>query len=209
MSLFEKLSWRYATKKFDPTKKIAADKLQQVLDTVRLSPSSMGLQHYRILMIENPEVRARLRQASYGQAQITDSSQVIVFAAETNIDANYVQAYIDEIAKTRNVTHESLEGFKQSMLGTVNKLSPEAKLTWAHEQAHIALGVLVAATADLDIDICPMGGFDKQQYDEILGLKEKGLTSSVIGAIGYRAADDPMGGFAKVRKPGGDLFIHV
>ena len=209
MSLLEKLSWRYATKKFDPAKKIRADKLKQVLDMVKLAPSSMGLQHYRILVIEDPEIRTQLRQAAFGQAQITDASQVIVFAAETRIDADYVQEYVNEIVKTRGVTHESVEAYKQTMLGAVNSKSEEDKLVWAQKQAYIALGVLVAATADLDIDICPMEGFNAVQFDEILSLKEKGLTSAVVAAIGYRAADDMFSTFAKVRKPDDKLFIHV
>ena len=209
MSLIEKLSWRYATKKFDANKKIPADKLEQLLATVRLAPSSLGLQHYKIVVVENPDVREKLKAAAYGQPQITDASQVIVFAAETNLDETYVNKYVDEVAKVRQVTHESLEGYKSMMLGSVNGQTAEQKLAWAHKQAYIALGVLVSAASDLGIDICPMEGFSAPQFDEILGLKEKGLTASVIATIGYRSTEDVTATFAKVRKPSEELFIHV
>jgi nitroreductase len=209
MSLLEKLSWRYATKKFDANKKIPAGTLEQLLATVRLAPSSLGLQHYKIVVVENPEVRERLKAAAYGQPQITDASQVIVFAAETNLDEAYVNNYVDEIVKVRQISYESLEGYKGMMLGSINGQPAEQKLAWAHKQAYIALGVLVSAAAELNIDICPMEGFSAPQFDEILGLKEKGLTASVIATIGYRSAEDVTATFAKVRKPSEELFIHV
>lgn len=209
MSLLTKLNWRYATKKFDPTKKIPADKLNELLADVRLAPSSLGLQHYKIVVVEDAAIRAQLRGAAYGQSQITDASQLIVFAAETKIDSAYIQEYVDEIVRVRQTTHESLAPFKETLLNSVNRLDDQQRVLWAQKQAYIALGVLVAAAADLDIDICPMEGFDAAQFDEILGLKEKGLTSAVIATVGYRAADDHFSGFAKVRKPAEKLFIHV
>ncbi|NCD69358.1 NAD(P)H-dependent oxidoreductase [Mucilaginibacter agri] len=209
MSLIDKLSWRYATKKFDANKKIAADKLEQLLATVRLAPSSLGLHHYKVIVVENPEVREQLKAAAYGQTQITDASQLIVFAAETNIDEAYVNKYVDEIVKVRQIPHDSLEGYKGMMLGSVNGQTTEQKIAWAHKQAYIGLGVLVSAAAELDIDSCPMEGFNPAQFDEILGLKEKGLTTSVIVTIGYRSAEDATANFVKVRKPAEELFVNV
>lgn len=209
MSLLEKLNWRYATKKFDATKKIPADRLQLLLDTVRLAPSSFGLQHYKIIVVEDPEVRAKLQGAAYGQSQIVDASQIIVFAAETKIDEAYVQNYIDSIAATRNIPAESLDGFKQYLTGAISGMNDEQKLAWAHKQAYIALGVLVSAASELEIDSCPMEGFVATQFDEILGLKAKGVTSSVIVTIGYRSGNDTTSELAKVRKPANELFIHV
>ncbi|MCJ8211723.1 NAD(P)H-dependent oxidoreductase [Mucilaginibacter sp. RS28] len=209
MSLLDKLQWRYATKKFDATKKIPADKLEELLADVRLAPSSLGLQHYRIVVVSNPEVRAKLREAAYGQSQITDASHLIVFAAETNIDETYVQKRIDEVVNTRQTSYESVEGYKQMMLGAVSRLSDEQRLIWAQKQAYIALGILTAAASELGIDNCPMEGFSAEQFDEILGLKEKGLTASVIATIGYRADDDPYSAYAKVRKEESELFIHI
>lgn len=209
MALIENLSWRYATKKFDADKKIPADTLEQLLATVRLAPSSYGLQHYKIVVVEDAETREKLKAAAYGQTQITDASQVIVFAAETNLDEAYVDKYLDEVVKVRQIARENLEGYKGMMLGSINSRTAEQNLTWSHKQAYIALGVLVSATAELKIDICPMEGFNAQQFDEILGLTAKGLTTSVIATIGYRAADDVTASFAKVRKPADELFIHI
>ena len=209
MSLVDKLNWRYATKKFDSTKKIPAEKLNTVLDAVQLAPSSLGLQHYRVLVIKDADIRAKLRGAAYGQSQITDASQLIVFAAETRIDEAYGKKYIDNVAATRNTARENLAGFEGMVLGAINSRTPEQLVLWAQKQAYIALGVLVTAAAEQDIDICPMEGFDPQQFDEILGLTEKGLTATVIATIGYRAEDDALSQLAKVRKAKEELFIHI
>jgi nitroreductase/dihydropteridine reductase len=209
MSLVDKLNWRYATKKFDSTKKIAADKLQNILDAAQLAPSSLGLQHYRILVIEDAETRAKLCAVAYGQSQITDASQLIVFAAETNINEDFGKKYIDNVAATRNVPREALAGFEGAVLGSINSRTPEQLLVWAQKQAYIALGVLITAAAEQDVDICPMEGFDPSAFDEILGLKEKGLTATVMATIGYRAEDDDLSKAAKVRRPADELFIHV
>lgn len=209
MSLIDSLKWRYATKKFDHSKKLSAEQLDTLLSAVQLSPSSYGLQSYKVLVVEDPAVREQLREAAYGQAQLTEASQVIVFASETNIDADLVKNYIDNIAKTREIGREHLNGFEQVMLGTVNNLAEDQKITWSHKQAYIALGVLLTAAAEMGIDACPMEGFAAGKFDEILGLKEKGLTTSVIVPIGFRSADDDYSKLAKARRPKEELFIHV
>jgi nitroreductase/dihydropteridine reductase len=209
MSLKQSLEWRYATKKFDATKKLTDEQLNELLETIRLSPSSFGLQQYEILVIEDPAVREQLREAAYGQTQLTDASQVLVFAAETEINEAYVENYVDEVARVRNVDREQLRPFEQSMLGTVARLAEDQKIAWAHKQAYIALGVAMSAASELGIDNCPMEGFNAGKFDEILGLKEKGLTTSVIACIGFRAEDDDYAKFAKVRKPAEDLFTRI
>jgi nitroreductase len=209
MSLLDKLKWRYATKKFDTTKKIPADKLEYILDAVQLAPSSAGLQHFRVLVIEDTDTRAKLREAAYGQSQITDASQLVVFAAETNINEDYLKNFIDHVAASRNVERESLAGFEAMVLGTINARTPEQLVIWAQKQAYIGLGVLLTAASEQDIDSCPMEGFDVAKFDEILGLAQKGLTATVIATIGYRAEDDAFSQLIKVRKPKEELFIHI
>jgi nitroreductase/dihydropteridine reductase len=209
MSLIEKLNWRYATKKFDHTKKLSPTQLDELLKAVHLSPSSAGLQSYKIVVVEDPATRQKLREAAYGQPQLTDASQMIIFASETNVDAAYVKKHIDHIAKTRQIGRESLEGFEQSINGNISTLTSEQKITWSHKQAYIALGVLLTAAAELGIDACPMEGFNAAKFDEILGLKEKGLTTAVIAAIGFRAEDDGFSKLVKVRKPEEEMFIHI
>ncbi|MFD1258294.1 NAD(P)H-dependent oxidoreductase [Mucilaginibacter terrae] len=209
MSLLQSLEWRYATKKFDDSKKISAEQLDTLLKTVQLTPSSYGLQHYKILVVEDAAIREQLKEASYGQSQLTDASQVIVFAAETEINEAYVKRYIDYTAEVRQIERAQLEQFENVILGTVSHKTEDEKIAWAHKQAYIALGVLVSAASELEIDTCPMEGFDTSKFDEILGLKEKGLTSSVIVTIGYRSPDDHYSHLAKVRKTAEDLFIKI
>ena len=209
MSLVDKLNWRYATKKFDSTKKISADKLQNILDAAQLAPSSYGLQPYRVLIVEDAAIRAQLSEVAYGQPQITGASQLIVFAAETNINEAFGKKYMDNVAATRNIPREALAGFEGVVLGAINARTPEQLLVWAQKQAYIGLGVLVTAAAEQDVDICPMEGFDPAGFDKVLGLAEKGLTATVIATIGYRAEDDATSHESKVRRTASELFIHV
>jgi nitroreductase/dihydropteridine reductase len=209
MSLIDKLNWRYATKKFDETKKLNAEQLNALLDAVHLAPSSAGLQAYRIIVVENPQVKEQLREAARGQQQLTTASHVIVFAAEINLDSAYVKTYIDRIAATRGIDRANLEAFETNINHNVNRMTEDVKIVWNHKQAYIALGVLLSAAADLGIDACPMEGFEAGRFDEILGLRQLGLTTSVIAPIGFRAEDDVLSKAAKVRRPKAELFIHI
>jgi len=209
MSLLKALEWRYATKKFDDTKKVSADKLEDVLKTTQLAPSSYGLQPYKILVVEDAAIREQLKDAAYGQTQLTDASQVIVFAAETVIDEAYVKNYIDEIVRVRQVDREKVADFENTILGAIAHLTEDQKIAWSHKQAYLALGVLIGAASEEGIDTCPMEGFNAGKFDEILGLKEKGLTTSVIVTVGYRSEEDHYSAIAKVRKPESDLFIKI
>jgi len=209
MSLIEKFQKRAAIKNFDATKKLTKAQLDQLLDTVRLAPSSMGLQAYRILVVEDPEIREKLREASHGQAQLTQSSQVIIFAIEKEIDKDYGNYYLDLIAKTRGIGREHLAGFEQMVQGTIASLTEEQKISWATKQTYIALGVLLTAAAEMDIDACPMEGFDAGKFDEILGLKALGLSAVVIAPVGYRSDEDVYSKMEKVRRAKEDLFIHI
>ena len=209
MSLLDKLQWRAAIKTFDPTKKLTDQQLNELLAAVRLSPSGAGLQPYRILVIENLEIREQLREAANGQAQLTLSSQVIVFAAETEVNTSYITKHIDLIAATRQVPREQLAKFEEGIKNLMGRMTEEQRLAWATKQAYIALGVLLSAAADMQIDACPMEGFQPGKFDEILGLKEKGLTSVVIAPVGFRADTDVYSKVAKVRRPVEELFIHI
>ena len=209
MSLVEKLQQRAAIKKFDPSKKISAGQLDQLQSAIQLAPSSYGLQSYKVIVVQDPETRAKLRAAAYNQPQITDASALFVFASLTTLDEAFGKKFIDLVADTRSVDRASLEGFEQVILGTLSSRTDDQKLAWSHKQTYIALGVLVSEAAELGIDAGPMEGFDVAQFDEILGLKEKGLTTSVIAAVGFRAEDDVYSKMIKVRRPKSELFIHV
>jgi nitroreductase/dihydropteridine reductase len=209
MSFIDKLNWRYATKKFDINKKVAPQQLEELLAAIQLSPSSAGLQPYRVLVVENPEIKSKLREAAKGQQQLTAASHIIIFAAETNLDEAYVKNYIDRIAQIRGVDRASLEGFETNVINNVNSKTKEDKIIWNHKQAYIALGILLVAAANLGIDACPMEGFDPGKFDEILGLRQQGLTASVIAPIGFRTDDDQLSKAKKVRRLASELFIHI
>jgi nitroreductase len=208
MELLEKLNKRYATKKFDPTRKISSGDLSSLLEAIRLSASSYGLQAYKVLVIENEEIRGKLRQAAWNQPQITDASQLLVFALDTHFDESGVVRYVDLVAKTRNINPATLEGYAEMMKGSFRRPKEEVQ-SWLTRQLYIALGFGLVAAAELNIDSCPMEGFDNKQFDEILGLKEKGLTSVVLMAVGYRSDDDHYQHLAKVRREKDDLFVAI
>lgn len=209
MALLDNLKWRAAIKNFDPSKKLTQQQLDELLTATQLAPSSYGLQPYRILVVEDADTRLKLRGAAYDQAQFTDASQIIIFAVETVIDAALVKNFIDLTAKTRGIDRAQLEGYEQMILGTVNSKSTGDLITWAQKQAYIAAGVLNVAAAELHIDTCTMEGFSAPAFDEILNLQAKGLTATLVMTLGFRAADDIYSKMAKVRKPAGELFIHI
>lgn len=209
MSLIEQLQKRAAVKKFDPSKKISAGQLDQLLSAIQLAPSSLGLQSFKVIVVQDAETREKLRAAGYNQPQITDSSTLFVFASQTSLDEAFGKKFIDLVAGVRNVERESLAGYEQMILGKLSSLTDEQKLAWSHKQTYIALGMLVSEAAELGIDAAPMEGFNATKFDEILGLNELGLTTSVIAAVGYRAYDDAYSKMIKVRRPKSELFIHV
>jgi len=209
MSLVEKLQWRSAVKKFDPNKKISAEQLKALKTAIQLAPSSLGLQSYKVIVVQDAETRKKLRAVGYDQSQITDSSALFVFASLTNLDEGFGKKFIDLVASTRSIARESLAGYEQMVLGTLASRTDEQKVEWSHKQAYIALGVLLAEAAEIGVDAGPMEGFDAAKFDEILGLKEKGLTTSVIAAVGFRAEDDAYSKMLKVRRPQSELFIEA
>jgi nitroreductase / dihydropteridine reductase len=158
--------------------------------------------------VNNSEIKAKLQAAAYNQTQLTESDTVLVFAIQEQLTAADVEAYIANIVETRKADPTLLEGFKQMMLAKVTNSNEEQLQIWSTHQAYIALGTALAAAAEQKVDACPMEGFDNAAFDEILGLKEKGLKSVVILPLGYRSPEDYMASLAKVRKPK-DLFIKT
>ena len=164
----ENQNWRYATKKFDTTKKVSETDFAILKEAIRLSSSSYGLQPYKVLIIENPELREKLKPASWNQSQITDASHLIVFANDTNIGNQEIDAFIQNMSETRSVPLESIKGYGDFMKSKINELSVEEKSNWTAKQAYLALGNLLNAAAELKIDVTPMEGFDPIIYNEIL-----------------------------------------
>jgi nitroreductase/dihydropteridine reductase len=209
MDILKSLEWRYATKRFDPTQKLAPEKFQTILKATNLTASSIGLQPFQILVVENPEIRQQLRDAAHGQPQLTEASHVVLFAAKSNLSLTDVEAYLQLVAKTRQITLESLTDYRKMLTHTIESRTPEALTQWAARQAYIALGTLLTVCAIEEVDACPMEGFDNAKYDEILGLKEKGLTSVVMATVGYRSADDKYQHLKKVRRDLDDIVTVI
>jgi nitroreductase len=209
MELINHLKWRYATKKFDSSKKVGVDELKLLSESVRLSASSYGLQPYKVMIIQDDEIRKQLKEASWNQSQITDASHLFVFCIHQDYPLQEIDNYFHLIQDVQKADPKSLSGYKNSLKTLFQKKTPEEKREWAAKQVYIALGSLLIACAGLKIDACPMEGFEKDRYDEILGLKEQGLRSTVIAAVGYRSIDDDTSKRKKVRKPKEVLFEEV
>lgn len=210
MSKFiENQNWRYATKKFDATKKVSATDLETLKEAIRLSSSSYGLQLYKVIIVENPEIRAKLQPASWGQTQIVDASHLIIFANQTNVGETEIDSYLQNMAQTRNLPIDALSGYGDFMKGAITPLPEETKNIWTAKQTYLALGNLLNAAAELKIDVTPMEGFDPKQYNEILGLDKLNLNVAVIAAVGYRHEEDATQHYKKVRKSNEDLFITL
>ncbi|MES2864436.1 MAG: NAD(P)H-dependent oxidoreductase [Bacteroidota bacterium] len=210
MSTFiENQNWRYATKKFNSEKKISDADLEVLKDAIQLSSSSYGLQPYKVLIIENEEIRKQLQPASWGQSQIVDASHLLVFANITNVDEEYINNFAQNVATTRNIPFENVKGYADFMIGKITTLTSEEQAIWTAKQTYLALGNLLNAAAELKIDVTPMEGFDPQQYNEILGLKEKGLHASLVATVGYRHHEDDTQHYIKVRKPKSELFETI
>ncbi|RPD51630.1 nitroreductase family protein [Paracnuella aquatica] len=207
MNLLEALNWRYATKQMTG-EPVPAAKIENIIEATRLAPSSMGLQPYSVIVVSNADVKKLIQPAAYNQPQIVQASHLLVFAAWEDVTAAHVEAYIQDIADTRGVAAESLDAFKDSLMSIVTGRTPEQKHEWAARQAYIAFGTAIAAAATEAVDATPMEGFVPAQVDEILGLKEKGLRSVTILAIGYRdEAKDFLANAKKVRRSK-ELFVQ-
>lgn len=208
-TIIENLNWRYATKKFDSDKKIAKHDLEILKEAVRLSASSYGLQPYQVIIVENEDLREQIKNVAWNQAQVTEASDVLIFANITDVGTKEVQDYIENMASVREIPSTSLKGFADMMNNVVTTLTPEAKQVWTAKQTYIALGTLLSAAADLKIDATPMEGFDINAVNKILQLPEKGLSATLIVTLGYRHADDATQHMKKVRKPNEELFITL
>ena len=209
-TLLQQLNWRYATKKFDSARKIAAADWAALEQTLILTPTSYGMQPIKFLVIDAPAIRAQLVPVSWGQTQPVDASHYVVFAARVRNTEADVDHYLARIAEVRGSTIEAQAGFKKMLVSDVVH-GPRGKhaLEWATNQAYIALGNLMTAAALLGIDTCPMEGFEPDKYDAILGLPAQGYHAAVCCAVGYRSAEDKYAELPKVRFPASESIVHI
>jgi nitroreductase len=196
--LLGQLRWRYATKQFDPAKKIPADTWAALEESLVLTPSSCGLQPWKFLVIQDPALRERLKAVSWGQGQVTDASHLVVFAAKHENTPEDIEAYMACIAEARNqpTDHPSISGFKKMVVETSNA---RPNLEWNARQIYIALGNFMTSAALLGVDTCPLEGLDPAKYDEILGLEAQNLATMVACVAGYRSDADKYAALPKVR----------
>lgn len=197
----DKLNWRYAAKKMDPSKPVSEDKVAQIVEAIRMAPTSSGLQPFHLFVIRNAELRAKLKPAALGQEQVTDGSHLLVFAAYDGYDAARIDAVVDQHAEERPGTREALDAYYDNLKSRYLPRDQQLNFEHAARQAYIALGFAMAAAAELGVDSTPMEGFDAAQFDEILGLKDKGLKSVVLLPLGTRdEAGDWLAPMKKVRR---------
>jgi nitroreductase / dihydropteridine reductase len=200
MELIKNLKWRYAVKKYS-NESVDEDKINQIVEAINLTASSCGIQPYRLFVITNPEVRRKLGKGSFN-AQIQASSHLIVFAGLNEITNDYITSYIEMMEQQRSLEKGTLNVLKDTLIDYFTTQTPEQNKVWSSKQAYIGLGTALIAAAELKVDATPMEGFDPKQFDEVLGLSEKGLHASVIISFGYRDTEnDYLASMPKARLP--------
>ena len=206
-ALLETLQWRYATKKMDPSKVVPQDKVERILEAVRLTASSSGLHPYEVFVVTNPALREQIKPHAWNQSQVTDASHLLVFAAWDNYTVERINAMFDLVNTVRGFKNEGWEAYRQQILATYPQRDAETNYQHAARQAYIGVGTALIAAAEEKVDSVPMEGFDPAKVDEILGLREKGLRSVVMLPLCYRAGEgDWLVDLKKVR-PAREQFI--
>lgn len=207
MSIIQSLEWRYATKRMNG-QAVPQNKLDNILEAIRLAPSSMGLQPYSVLVIEDEALKKQIQPIAFNQPQVVESSHLLVFAAWDVIKPQQIEAYIQNTAQLRNMPLEKLDDFKNTLLNMVKNRSEAENFNWAARQAYIAFGTALVAAAEEKVDATPMEGFNSAALDELLNLKEKGLKSVTLLPLGYRDTDkDWLADLPKVRRHKDKFFI--
>ena len=192
------LAWRYATQKYDPTKKISKEDMQEILEAINSAPTSYGLQPFRLIHVKSQELRQQLRAAAYDQSPVTDASDLVVFTVNRNMEDQHIDSYMQRIVDVREVERERLNRFQENIAGVLSGLSSEELIAWNTKQAYIGLGFGLVMAAYLGIDSTPMEGFQKEKYDEILGLTDDHAV--LVLTFGYRSDEDHTQHHKKVRK---------
>ncbi|MAP56088.1 MAG: NAD(P)H-dependent oxidoreductase [Altibacter sp.] len=208
-SILQSLQWRYATKKFDPSKKLSEEKLNVLKESFNLTATSYGLQPLKLVIVNNEALQAQLVPLTMEQVQVRDASHVLVFCIETAISKNYITDYFDRVEHTRNTPRAILKPFEKFLIDEFAEKPEVAVETWMQKQAYIAMGNLLTVCALEGIDACPIEGFLPEAYDELLQLKSHGLQSVLVMPVGYRAEDDFFADLKKVRRGVDEVVIEI
>lgn len=207
--LLDALNFRYATKAFDPGRKISEKTWGAIEQSLALTPSSFGLQPWKFLVIKSSEIREKLKEASWGQGQVTEASHLVVFTTRTDLDQKDIDSWITRLSYVQETPTEALAGLSGVISSFSGAMSISEKQSWNTRQVYIALGQLMTAAALMGIDTCPLEGISPADYDEILGLKGSGYATVVGCALGYRAADDKYASAKKARFPLEQIVEHI
>ncbi|HAQ52857.1 MAG TPA: NAD(P)H-dependent oxidoreductase [Flavobacteriaceae bacterium] len=208
-NILDALEWRYAVKKFDDKASLTEQQILEVKKVFNLSASSYGLQPYKMIVVQNPELKEKLVPASFGQQQISQSAAILVFAVRTDFGMDYIDQFFKDMSTKRQIPLENLEGYKNFMKGSFANKSEDEISSWATKQVYLTMGHMLASLAALQIDACPMEGLDPQAYDKILDLDAKHLKTIIAMPIGVRAPDDASATALKVRKDLSDIIIDL
>ena len=209
MDILNSLEWRYATKKFDPSKKLSNQQIETLKKAFSLTATSFGLQPLKLIVIQNKELQEKFVAHSYYQRQVADASHLLVLCIENNTTTDDINAYFDLEIKTRGTSEEVVSTFRDQLIGMYKNKSIEDIQLSAKYQAYISLGNLMTVCAVEKIDACPMEGFIPEKVDELLNLKDLNLKSVLLLPVGFRAEDDVMNGLKKVRKSLNETVVEI
>ncbi|WP_276166997.1 nitroreductase family protein [Zobellia alginiliquefaciens] len=209
MDSIKDLEWRYAVKKFNSEKILPEEKIERLKQAFNLTATSYGLQPITLAVIHNKKIQNQLVEHSYKQQQVVQASHVLVICIQNEINESYINRYFEQVKKVRGTSQDILDPFKNALMADFSKKEIHEIEQWSKNQAYLALGNLLTICALEKIDSCPMEGFVPSSYDDILNLKEKGLTSVLVLPVGYRADDDMFSGFKKVRKNIEESIIEI
>lgn len=207
MKIVEALKWRYATKKFDSSRILPSEKIDNLKKAFNLTATSYGLQPIKLVVLSDKEMQSRLVEYSFNQQQIGTASHLLIICREKNIDRDFIENYFKRVQEMRTTPENVLKPFKESLVKEFGEKEEEEIAVWATHQAYLALGTLMTVCAAEAVDSCPMEGFQPGKYDELLGLEEQNLSSVLVLPVGYRAEDDMFADFRKVRRPMEDMII--
>jgi nitroreductase/dihydropteridine reductase len=207
--ILEQLKWRYATKKFDDTKKVSSNTIKTLKEAFNLTATSYGLQPLKLIIVSNPKVIKDLVPLSFNQGQVGSASHVFIMCIENKVGTDFIKNYFDLVEKTRTTPRELLSSFEAFLIDDFSKKTSEEIKTWATKQAYLAIGNLLTVCAIEKVDACPIEGFSPDKYDAYFNLSEKGLSAVLVMAVGHRAKDDVFSEFKKVRRGVDALVIEI
>lgn len=209
MSVLQQLKWRYATKSFDKDRLLSDNQIQTLKEAFNLTATSYGLQTLKLVVVKNKSLRQELVMHAYNQAQVVDASHLLVLCVQNQIDASDVESHFDNLQRIRQTPDEVISPFKSHLTETISQMPEDKKLSWAINQAYIALGNLMTVCAMEEIDSCPMEGFIPEAFDDVLGLNEIGLKSVLLLPVGFRSETDFFSDLKKVRKDLSQTVIEI